>query len=62
MCTNAERSRRWYKEVWKPGGESTVLELMAENIVAFMEGVDIHGRDQMGWGFPRLGAVSPSEG
>jgi steroid delta-isomerase-like uncharacterized protein len=46
MGTNAERSRRWYKEVWKPGGESTVLELMAENIVAFMEGADIDGRDQ----------------
>ena len=46
MDTNAGRSRRWYKEVWKPGGESTVLELMAENIVAFMEGVDIDGRDQ----------------
>jgi steroid delta-isomerase-like uncharacterized protein len=46
MGTNAERTRRWYKEVWKPGGESTVLELMAENIVGFMEGVDIHGRDQ----------------
>ena len=46
MGTNAERCRRWYKEVWKPGGESTVLELMAENIVGFMEGVDIHGRDQ----------------
>ena len=30
MGTNAERCRRWYKEVWKPGGESTVLELMAE--------------------------------
>ena len=41
MGTNAERTRRWYKEVWKPGGESTVLELMAENIVGFMEGVDI---------------------
>ena len=46
MGTNAERTRRWYKEVWKPGGESTVLELMAENIVGFMEGADIHGRDQ----------------
>jgi steroid delta-isomerase-like uncharacterized protein len=46
MGTNAERSRRWYKEVWKPGGESTVLELMADNIVGFMEGVDIHRRDQ----------------
>jgi steroid delta-isomerase-like uncharacterized protein len=28
------------------GGESTVNELMAKDIVAYMEGADIHGRDE----------------
>ena len=46
MTTNADRARRWYQEVWVPGGESTVRELMAENAVGFMEGADIRSRDE----------------
>ena len=46
MSTNAERVRRWYKEVWVPGGESTVHELMAETIEGYMEGSDVATRAQ----------------
>ena len=46
MSTNAERAQRWYKEVWIPGGEATVAELMADNIMGYMEGVDIRSRDE----------------
>ena len=46
MSTNAERARRWYKEVWVPGGEPTVHELMAERIEGHMEGVEIESREQ----------------
>jgi steroid delta-isomerase-like uncharacterized protein len=44
--TNADRARRWYKEVWGAGGEATVEELMADDIVGVMEGTDIHNRDE----------------
>ena len=46
MSTNAERARRWYNEVWVPGGEATVHELMAERIEGYMEGVDVQTREQ----------------
>jgi steroid delta-isomerase-like uncharacterized protein len=46
VATNAERARRWYKEVWVKGGEATVDELMAENIEGFMEGADVPTRDE----------------
>jgi steroid delta-isomerase-like uncharacterized protein len=46
MSSNAERALRWYKEVWVPGGEATVEELMAEDITGFMEGVELHNRDE----------------
>ena len=46
MSSNVDRTRRWYKEVWKPGGERTVHELMAEDIVGYMEGVDIRSRSE----------------
>ena len=46
METHEEKARRWYKEVWVRGGESTVNELMAEDIIAYMEGAEIHGREQ----------------
>src|SRR5688572_32132216 len=44
MATNAELARRWYNEVWRPGGESTVQELMADRLEGYMEGVDVHTR------------------
>jgi steroid delta-isomerase-like uncharacterized protein len=44
MSNNVDLTRRWYTEVWKPGGESTVNELMAEDIVGHMEGVDVRSR------------------
>ena len=37
MSNNADLTRRWYKEVWKHGGEGTVHELMAEGIAGYME-------------------------
>ena len=45
MASHADLSRRWYKEVWKPGGESTVQELMADSLEGYMEGVDVHTRE-----------------
>ena len=46
MSSNADRTRRWYNEVWKPGGESTVHELMSEHIDGYMEGVDVRTRSE----------------
>jgi steroid delta-isomerase-like uncharacterized protein len=46
MATDADRTRRWYSEVWKPGGESTVRELMADRLEGYMEGADVHTRDE----------------
>lgn len=46
MATNADRARRWYNEVWKSGGEPTVHELMADRLEGYMEGVDVHTRDE----------------
>jgi hypothetical protein len=56
MNPNAEAARRWYDEVWRPGGESTVQELMAEDVVAYMEGADIRSR-VLGWDSWNLGSV-----
>lgn len=44
--TNTDRARRWYAEVWAPGGEAVVDELMAENVVGSMEGLEIRSRDE----------------
>jgi steroid delta-isomerase-like uncharacterized protein len=46
MSNNAERTRRWYNEVWKAGGERTVHELMAEEVIGYMEGVDVRSRSE----------------
>ena len=46
MPSNAELSRRWYTEVWRPGGEGTVQELMADTLDGYMEGVDVHTREE----------------
>ena len=45
MPTNADLAQRWYREVWSPGGEATVHELMADDVEGFMEGADIVGKD-----------------
>ena len=34
------------REVWIPGGEATVQELMAGNVIAYMEGVDVGSREE----------------
>jgi steroid delta-isomerase-like uncharacterized protein len=44
MSTTADLARRWYREVWAPGGERTVADLMAEHVDGYMEGKDIHTR------------------
>ena len=46
MSTNAESARRWFTEVWVPGGEKTVHELMAEDATGYMEGADLRSREE----------------
>jgi len=46
MSDNLDRTRRWFTEVWKPQGESTVHELMAEDIIGYMEGVEVRSRSE----------------
>lgn len=45
MTTNADLVRRWYREVWAPGGEATVRALMAEEVEGYMEGAEVRGCD-----------------
>ncbi|HET9369739.1 MAG TPA: ester cyclase [Vicinamibacterales bacterium] len=42
--TPADMVRKWFTEVWREGGEKTVVELMDEHVVGKMEGTDIHNR------------------
>jgi len=42
MGENEALVRRWFRDVWKAGGETTVDELLAPNIEGFLEGGDIH--------------------
>ena len=42
MGENEALVRRWFRDVWKAGGETTVDELLAPNIEGFLEGRDIH--------------------
>jgi steroid delta-isomerase-like uncharacterized protein len=41
--TNASIARRWFAEVWVAGGEAVVEQLMAPEVVGWMEGVQING-------------------
>ena len=59
MSNNANAARRWYKEVWVPGGERIVDELMSEKITGLMEGADIHNRDEFHAERRRLLAAFP---
>jgi steroid delta-isomerase-like uncharacterized protein len=43
MGENEALMRRWFRDVWKAGGETTVDELLAPNIEGFLEGQDING-------------------
>ena len=45
MLSSRSKATRWFEEVWRPGGEATVLELMAEDVVGQMEGSVISGRE-----------------
>jgi steroid delta-isomerase-like uncharacterized protein len=38
--------RRWFSEVWKPGGEATVDQLLARDAVGWMEGRVINGPNE----------------
>jgi len=40
---NAVLARKWFREVWLPGGEATVHELMHPDAVGHMEGAEVHG-------------------
>jgi steroid delta-isomerase-like uncharacterized protein len=46
MTTNTDRARRWFREVWVPGGESAVDALMADHVQAVQEGGTITRREQ----------------
>jgi steroid delta-isomerase-like uncharacterized protein len=41
MATHAELARRWYEEVWNIRREATIDELMAADVVGYMEGQTI---------------------
>ena len=45
MATNAAIARRWFEEVWKPGGDAVVDELMAPEACGEMEGRTVKSRD-----------------
>jgi steroid delta-isomerase-like uncharacterized protein len=40
---NASIARRWFTEVWAAGGEATVDQLMAQDVLGWMEGIQIKG-------------------
>jgi steroid delta-isomerase-like uncharacterized protein len=44
MGENAALMRRWFHEVWRPGGEKTVDELLASDVTGVMEDRLVHGR------------------
>jgi steroid delta-isomerase-like uncharacterized protein len=43
MGNNATIARRWFREVWMERGEATVDELLAPDVVGWMEGRVVHG-------------------
>lgn len=43
VSENATIARRWFQEVWVAGGERVVDELMARDVVGWMEGRTISG-------------------
>jgi steroid delta-isomerase-like uncharacterized protein len=43
MADNAAIARRWFREVWGPGGERTVDELLDRDSVGWMEGREVRG-------------------
>jgi steroid delta-isomerase-like uncharacterized protein len=43
---SAELARRWFREVWAAKGEDTVRELLADDVIATMEGANIRNRDE----------------
>src|SRR6185503_16477867 len=42
MGENAALMRRWFRDVWKAGGEKTDDELLAPDIEGMLEGQEIH--------------------
>jgi steroid delta-isomerase-like uncharacterized protein len=43
MGVNESLARRWFHDVWQPGGEATVLELLASECTGVMEDRIVHG-------------------
>lgn len=43
MAENEALMRRWFRDVWKAGGETTVDELLAPDVEGYLEGQDIRG-------------------
>jgi len=46
MGDNAALMRRWFRDVWRPGGEATVDELLASDATGVMEDRQVHGRSR----------------
>ena len=46
MHDNPNIVRRWFDEVWKPGGEATVDQLMARDGVGWLEGRVVNGPNE----------------
>ena len=44
MGENAALMRRWFRDVWRPGGETTVDQLLASDATGVMEDRQVHGR------------------
>ena len=44
MGENETLARRWFRDVWKAGGEATVHELLASDCTGVMEDRVVHGR------------------
>jgi steroid delta-isomerase-like uncharacterized protein len=44
MGENAELMRRWFRDVWRPGGEATVDELLSSGVTGLLENRELHSR------------------
>jgi predicted ester cyclase len=43
---NVALARRWFEQVWKPGGEAVARELLDPQAVGHMEGGEVTGADE----------------
>jgi predicted ester cyclase len=43
---NAALARKWFEQVWKPGGEAVAREMLHPEALGHMEGGDVRGVDE----------------